>query len=96
MAIVPALQGLGLGMDLAFPSTYGNLGIVRINTEIILGKLKKQTNQPPKTTKKKESALMSIIGVMKRKASLQIYTLLREKVMGMMNFRNTVEWIPGS
>lgn len=53
MAIVPALQGLGLGMALAFPSTYGNLGIVRINTEIILGKLKKPTNQNPQNHKNK-------------------------------------------
>lgn len=69
MAIVPALQGLGLGLDLAFPSTYGNLGVVRINTKLILAKLKK-TN--PTTHKQSESALMSMIGVMKWRANLRI------------------------
>lgn len=40
-AVVPALQGLGLGLDLAFPSAYSTLETVRINTKIILTKLKK-------------------------------------------------------
>lgn len=53
MAMVPALQGLGL--DLAFPSAYGNLEIIRINTKIILASLRKK--------KKKEKELMSMISV---------------------------------
>ena len=87
VAIVPALQGLGLGLDLAFPRPYSNLGVVRINTKIILAKLTHTHTH----THKKKSVLMSMIGVMKWKANLQIYTLLREVVMGTVNFRDTVE-----
>jgi len=52
MAVVPALQGLSLGLDLAFPGAHGNLEVVRINTKIIVARLKKQAH----TQKKREHA----------------------------------------